>query len=450
MADTLAPELDVLAKRLRLLLPPLLSTQRSSWEQGICAQAMLECHRFLSETAITPESLSLPYDFVQWLYALAHDALVRQASDGRLAALLNGDGTSDTGALDAACIGDTLYYLCTLEAQSLPLFPSPCGAVCGSLLDGVGKMLDYIMHTCPRAPVDVGSPEEHLLLSHRTDSVQIWSDSVYMLPPFLVSAAVYHALPLTHPLSKDLPPPPAPRTLLRMALQQIKLAAKYLQTPSGAWAHIYDHGTGAFKRAALWGVGNGWVCCGIMRVLCTLVSLPSPSLAALGLDPATDGAHTPLLQDVYAILLRTLDATLAHELPSHLFRDVLDDSDGRASFPETNLPQMLAYSLFRLADLHQHQHQHQDCAPRFPGALGLPPARAGQVEAWVARAGAMREAAVGMTDRWGFVRDVCGSPGFDRPGTAAEGQAWGVLMEVARAQYLTHKRRAMYGGESVV
>ena len=48
----------------------------------------------------------------------------------------------------------------------------------------------------------------------------------------------------------------------------------------------------------------------------------------------------------------------------------------------------------------------------------------------------MRNAAMEKTDEWGFVRGVCGSPRFDAPGTAAEGQAWGVLMEVARAQYL--------------
>ena len=48
----------------------------------------------------------------------------------------------------------------------------------------------------------------------------------------------------------------------------------------------------------------------------------------------------------------------------------------------------------------------------------------------------MRAATKQKTDQWGFVRNVCGSPRFDSAGTAAEGQAFGVLMEVARTEYL--------------
>lgn len=390
---------------------------------------MLECHRFLSLTEVCPgpSSLAIPYDFVQWMYALAHDSLVRQATDGRLSVLFNGDGASDAGAVDPACMGETLYYLCSIEAQTKTLFPSPRGATSKSLLDGVGKMLDYVMHKCPRAP---GS-----LLSHRTDATEIWSDTVYMLPPFLASAAAFYTLPLTHPLSAECPQPDTPRALLKMSLQQIILAADVLQSPTGEWSHIYDLESRMFKRAAFWGVGNGWVCCGIVRVLSTLVCSttlphgPRVDLRALGLDPTEDGELVPLLQRVYAILLRTLRACLPYALPSGLFPNVLGDPH---AFPETNLTQMLAYTLYRLADLHAHSSRFR--------TFGLPRPEPGEEEDWVRRAGVLREAAVGMTDRWGFVRDACGSPKFDSPGTAAEGQAWGMLMEVARARYLWHKR----------
>ncbi len=429
MSETLTPELSALAERLRLLLPSLLSTQRSSWEQGTCAQAMLECHRFLARTGVHPgpSSLAIPYDFVQWMYGLAHDSLVRQAADGRLSVLLNGDGSSDAGALDPACMGETLYYLCSIEAQTTALFPSPRGATSKSLLDGVGKMLNYVMHNCPRAPDS--------LLSHRTDATEIWSDTVYMLSPFLASAAAFYTLPLTHPLSAECPQPDTPRTLLKMSLQQITLAADVLQSTTGEWSHIYDLESRTFKRAALWGVGNGWVCCGIVRILSTLVCptalphAPHIDFRSLGLDPTGDAELIPLLQRVYAILLRTLRACLPYALPSGLFPNVLGDAH---AFPETNLAQMLAYTLYRLVDLHVYHTRFR--------TLGLPRLEPGEGEDWLRRAHAMRKAAVDMTDRWGFVRDVCGSPTFDGPGTAAEGQAWGVLMEVARAQYLWHKR----------
>jgi hypothetical protein len=44
----------------------------------------------------------------------------------------------------------------------------------------------------------------------------------------------------------------------------------------------------------------------------------------------------------------------------------------------------------------------------------------------------MREAARAKVDRMGLVQDVCGSPTFEAPGTATEGQAFFILMEAAR------------------
>ncbi|KAI0822631.1 hypothetical protein BC628DRAFT_1412154 [Trametes gibbosa] len=443
---TLTPELHAFATRLQLLLPPLLSTQRSSWEQGICAQALLECHRFLSDASFSESSLSLPYDLVQWLYALAHDSLVRQGPDGRLSVLLNGDGTSDTGALDPACVGETLYYLCALEAHSMTLFPSPRGAHSASLLEGVENMLAYVMNNCPRA--SVGLQPHDILLSHRTDSTEIWSDTVYMLPPFLAAAAAFRTVSPSHPnLSVAATNTYTPRELLEMALTQITLAADVLQAPSGEWSHMYDLRARAFKRRAFWGVGNGWVCCGIVRVISTLLSPTATHAHAHDHDhePQAEGPLLPLLRRVYAILRRTLRACLAHApAPPALFPNDLSDA---RSFPETNLAQMLAYALFRLADLHAHSAPFRALQLQLGGeGEGEDEGEGGgEVGGWVERAHALRAAAAGMTDRWGFVRDVCGSPNFDGPGTAAEGQAWGVLMEVARAQYMWHERQAGRG-----
>ncbi|KAI8998904.1 hypothetical protein BD414DRAFT_476385 [Trametes punicea] len=435
-------EISELIVRLHSLLPPLLSTQRSSWEQGICAQALLECHRLLSETGISSKhSHALPYDLIQWLYALAHESLVRQAIDGRLSVLLNGNGSSDPGALDPACIGETLYYLCAgVQTGSSAPFPPPRGAISGSLLDGVEKMLQYIVESCPRAPVDAritastACPDQ-LLLSHRTDAVQIWSDSIYMLSPFLTSAAVFRTLDTAHAPGINTQGRYAPSALMRIALQQIILAADVLQAPTGEWSHIYDLDRREFKRAAWWGVGNGWVCCGIVRIISTLVSpmrFPDAPPFYVDLDElglGSDGELRPVLKRLYDILVHTLRACLQHILPSSLFHDVLDDPH---SFVETNLSQMVAYTIYRLLDLHAH-------SVRF-SALGFPPIAKQELQEWALQADAMRAAAVGKTDRWGFVRDVCGSPTFDKPGTAAEGQALGVLMEVARAQYLWHER----------
>lgn len=79
-------------------------------------------------------------------------------------------------------------------------------------------MLTFIMDECPRAPVPKDG--EKLLLSHRIDVIQIWSDTVYMLLLFLASSSVFH---LSRPVSRY-----KPKSLFQMCFQQIILAAEAL------------------------------------------------------------------------------------------------------------------------------------------------------------------------------------------------------------------------------
>ncbi|OCH95282.1 hypothetical protein OBBRIDRAFT_816692 [Obba rivulosa] len=416
---TAPPEVAILVSRLQQLLPPLLSLQRASWEQGTAAQALLECHQFFSRSHI--HSSDLPFDLLQYLYAFAYDTVVRQAPDGRLGTLLNGDGSSDLGAVDPACIGESIYYVVVRAKESQDI------SAAGALEEGVGKMLQYLVEKCPRAPIpgSTGSDSNALLLSHRVDAVQIWSDTMYMLPPFLSSAALFH-LNCGHTHA-----PYDPRRLLSMSLQQVTLAAKVLQAESGEWSHIYDLSAHDFKRKAFWGVGNGWVCGGIMRILRSLVmeaAIPASPLIQL---IRGDAELVGQLRQCYDILIVTVEACLRHVRPDGLLHDVVDDP---SSFVETNLSQQLAYTLYRLLDFHLYD------AP-LPG-VEIPRPSQETLDAWERMAGHLRDAAVAKTDAMGFIRDVCGSPSFDKPGTAAEGQAWGILMEVARAEFLCHGRTA--------
>lgn len=45
----------------------------------------------------------------------------------------------------------------------------------------------------------------------------------------------------------------------------------------------------------------------------------------------------------------------------------------------------------------------------------------------------MRNPVIGKVDKYGRVQGVCGAPNFNAPGTAAEGQAFFLLMEAAWA-----------------
>ncbi|KAJ3553576.1 hypothetical protein NM688_g3535 [Phlebia brevispora] len=403
-------------QRISKLLPPLLTTQHSSWEQGSAAQAILETHLCPVVTMAIPHA-------VHYLYGLAHDAVVRQGRDGRLSVLLNGDGQSDLGALDPGCIGESFYLLLSFPNGVKVKLSSE---VSSRLEISIENMLIYILEKCPRVPIlDGQNPTSaDTLLSHRIDSAQIWSDSVYMLPPFLASASVYYSQRQSSKF-QSLP-------LLHMSLQRIISASEALQSPTGEWSHIYDMEKHELTRKAYWGVGNGWVCGGIVRVFRIIASAVDDAQAGEELQPtlATDTGIRAQVRRCYSILVKTLDACLGHIRWDGLFHNILDDAD---SFVETNLSQQLAYTLYRLLDLHQYT------SAVVRNFLQLPTLDGTQVRAWEELAGTMHQAAVMKTDEWGFVRGVCGSPRFDSAGTAAEGQAWGILMEVARAEYLTHK-----------
>ena len=389
--------LQELVSRLRVLISPLLSAQRASWEQGVAAHALLECHQFWERARPLPPP---PFDFSVFLHAFAYEAVVRQAPDGRLGVLLNGDGSTDPGAGDPASMGEALYFVLAGRGHA----PGMTDDVFSGAVD---KQFRYILVVCPRA--------SNGLLSHRIDRKEIWSDTVYMIPPFLVAAALSHLSDYSRYSMR-------PDELLQYGLRQIVLAAEVLQAPTGEWSHMYDLDAGKFKREAWWGVGNGWVCCGIVRILWMLARASEDHVGLPDiLTSQTELAN--LVGQCNSILLSTLGACLRHMRPDGLFHDVIDDP---ATFVETNLSQMLAFTIFRLALLSKQTSPLTEYIPTVPQR---------DLEEWLPKAETMRAAAVAKTDNWGFVRDVCGSPRFDKPGTATEGQAWAIMMEVARAEW---------------
>jgi len=154
------------------------------------------------------------------------------------------------------------------------------------------------------------------------------------------------------------------------------------------FSHIWDDARNDFGRKDFWGVGNGWAAAGMTRVL-----------RALPDRMATEKKR------LEAYIRDVVEGCLAHQRPDGLFHNVLDDPK---TFAEVNLAQMLAYTIFRGVK---------------GGWLGA---------GYRARADRMREAARAKVDALGLVQDVCGSPTFEAPGTATEGQAFFLLMEAAR------------------
>jgi rhamnogalacturonyl hydrolase YesR len=148
--------------------------------------------------------------------------------------------------------------------------------------------------------------------------------------------------------------------------------------------HMWDDGNQRFERAAHWGSGNGWALAAMARLI--------PMIPQTDADAMKEKAVT------------LLKGVMAHVRHDGLFHDVVDDE---TSFVETNLSQMSAYTMYRgMSD----------------GWLGVE---------WKPQADKLREAAEAQVNEFGFVRNVCGAPTFDKPGFSPEGQAFALLMENA-------------------
>jgi unsaturated rhamnogalacturonyl hydrolase len=154
--------------------------------------------------------------------------------------------------------------------------------------------------------------------------------------------------------------------------------------PESLYGAVWSDETGDFPRPDHWGGGNGWVVAGIARAL----------------------RHAPGLRDTHlpAHAREVLDACLAHRRADGLFHDVLDDP---TTFRESNAAQMFAYA-------------------------ALTGATDGWLPAGYADLGRdLLAAATRERDEHGLIRNACGSPTFDHPGTSPEAQAFHLLATAA-------------------
>jgi rhamnogalacturonyl hydrolase YesR len=251
---------------------------------------------------------------------------------------------NDGGVTDPAASGEAVLHAAKLTGDQ-------------KLKEGAERMLDYLLNKAPKTSEGI--------LHHIIRGPEIWIDSMYMAPPFLSVAG--------HPAE---------------AVKQINGFRDALWNPQKKlFSHMWHTERKEFVREAFWGVGNGWAAAGMARVI---RSLPS----------SMKSEKTQLMGYVTEVI----DGCLKHLREDGLFHDVLDNPD---TFVETNLSQMLAYSIYRGVYEEWLDSSYLEFADR------------------------MREAAHGKVDEFGLVQGVCGSPTFNHPGTATEGQAFFLLMEAA-------------------
>jgi rhamnogalacturonyl hydrolase YesR len=223
------------------------------------------------------------------------------------------------------------------------------------------KLYFYLKYRAPKTKDGI--------LFHFNIKNQVWVDAYYMAPPFFCfygDAAE--------------------------AIKQIEGFRKYLyDEKEHLLSHIWDDDLGRLERPDFWGVGNGWALAGLIRVLTML-----------------DDSRKEDKKYILEYLKDILDGCLKYQREDGLFHDVLNNP---TSFVDTNVSQMVAYTIYR----------------------GV---KAGYFnKSYLKKADMARAAAYAKVDDMGFVRDVCGMPDFLRPGIATEGQAFFILMEAAARDY---------------
>ena len=186
----------------------MLSMQRYSWEQGVCAQELYEADR---------EDLWLP---------MAYDMVKRQHEDGRLALI-----GSDVAVSDPASNGEVCFRAFRKTNNKL-------------YLQGAQRMLAFLDKAAPRT--------EDGIICHNNTSfddeyspLQLWTDGIYMVPPFLACMGK-----------------------VQEAYEQIKGYYFHLfDQNSGLFYHIVDTSSGKMIRPLHWATGNGWAMMGLARVI---------------------------------------------------------------------------------------------------------------------------------------------------------------------------------------
>lgn len=247
----------------------MLAVQRYPWEQGVCAQALWEMGD--ETTAI----------------AMAHDAVLRQTEDGRLAVI-----NANIAVTDPAANGEVVWRAYCKTGKEL-------------YREAAEKMLHYLMHKAPRTDKNILCHNE-VSFHEGFSADQLWVDSVYMAPPFLAVMGE-----------------------LSEAVMQIEGYLSYLKDETtGLLYHIYDAGTGSFVRKKLWATGNGWALLGIARVA----------------ETAIEQEETEYADRLIGYGKALLDAMLPYQLPDGRFHDILDEED---SFTEGTAAMMMATFIYR-------------------------------------------------------------------------------------------------------
>lgn len=267
-----------------------------SWEMGVMAEALTEYEwaslSVFSDTAFPPPAALNSSVNASDVLEVVHTVLAAKSADTITL-------FADESAGDPASMGCAVLLANWTRGDKSDT----------SYSTAASDQLSYLLNDAPRT--DEGA------ISHRADQVQLWSDSVYMVPPFL---AYYGALQGGDDGAQ----------LLQMAYDQIRLHRDAL-ADDGLWRHVT---LGDWEDDTHWATGNGWAAAGMMRVLQTLNRTEQAT------DFSDQQAH------LVTWIRETLSAVWEHQSSNGTLYNVIDDN---TSFADTASTALLASVTYRMA-----------------------------------------------------------------------------------------------------
>ncbi|KIJ53229.1 hypothetical protein M422DRAFT_58565 [Sphaerobolus stellatus SS14] len=289
------------------VLARLASSATHSWEIGTRAEALTELEAgyystFFTSTSIPPQPPSTKTTGTNLTGPLSIAESVVKAlnltksfvQNPQPQPLINGDGSSgDPASLGVAVL---LANWTTTKGQSF-----------GAAAEG---QLRFLLEKVPKTSDGA--------ISHRENEVQLWSDSTYMVPPFL---AYYGAVTQN-------------KSLVTEAYNQLKLYRSYLRDASAdnLWKHIVMGND--TKDDGHWSTGNGWAAAGMLRVLATIKS------SVFANDFKSEQS------DLTEWITEILDGMYKNIGPSSLFTNYADNN---STFLDGSSTALIAASTYRFA-----------------------------------------------------------------------------------------------------
>lgn len=277
------------------------------------------------------------------LKLVVYDMVLRQSEDGRLCNIENTPAITDS----SFCIPAT-YVIAKKEKNK-------------TFLDAAEKNIEFLLNKALRA--DDGT------LYHMIYNSEIWADSSAFLP---------YSLALTgHP---------------REALDQLNgICRRLYNKETGLYYHMWNEEKQTYSRPLPWGVGNGWILTGTLRLYLTLNN------------------EFNIEKEKLLLRFRTLlNTMLKYKTKNHLFHDIMNDP---GSFEESECSAMVAYAIY---------------VGVKKGLL---------VEKYLEEADLIRESLYKNVTDTGLVLNSAGSPEFIRAGTSVECQAHFLMMNEIFEKY---------------